>query len=399
MAYRYIAYTPQGKQVQGRLEAPSEQAAEDILWKQQYTVVSLREIRESSVTRLLQARVTTRDLIVFSRQLATLIESGIPIVRALQLLQEQMTNKRLREILGEIAVDIQQGKLFSESLARHKAVFPALYGRLIEVGEHAGNLEMVLRQMAIYMEKEEALIRKVRGAMTYPTVVTVIAIGVAILMLTVALPPLMTLFTNFDAELPLPTRLLLALTDFFSTYRLYIFGGIVLLAASGFLFVRSDVGRPIFDRTVLKIPLIGQVIVQGAVARMCRSMSTLLRAGISVPEILDMITRSQSNTVLRQAMEEVHSELLQGHGLAGPLGQQKVFSGMLVQMVRVGEETGSLDSNLETLAVFYEDEVDRAVTALTGALEPALTIFIGVMVGFVAVSIIMPMYSLMGAIQ
>ncbi|HHX66028.1 MAG TPA: type II secretion system F family protein [Chloroflexi bacterium] len=399
MAYRYIAYTPQGKQVQGRLEAPSEQAAEDILWKQQYTVVSLREIRESSVTRLLQARVTTRDLIVFSRQLATLIESGIPIVRALQLLQEQMTNKRLREILGEIAVDIQQGKLFSESLARHKGVFPALYGRLIEVGEHAGNLEMVLRQMAIYMEKEEALIRKVRGAMTYPTVVTVIAIGVAILMLTVALPPLMTLFTNFDAELPLPTRLLLALTDFFSTYRLYIFGGIVLLAASGFLFVRSDVGRPIFDRTVLKIPLIGQVIVQGAVARMCRSMSTLLRAGISVPEILDMITRSQSNTVLRQAMEEVHSELLQGHGLAGPLGQQKVFSGMLVQMVRVGEETGSLDSNLETLAVFYEDEVDRAVTALTGALEPALTIFIGVMVGFVAVSIIMPMYSLMGAIQ
>jgi type IV pilus assembly protein PilC len=399
MAFRYIAYTPQGKQVQGSLEAASERAAEDILWKQQYTIVSLRELQESAAGSLFQQRVSTRELVVFSRQLATLIESGIPIVRALQLLQEQMTNKRMRQILGEVVADVQQGRLFSEALMKHKGVFPTLYGRLIEVGEHAGNLEMVLRQMAIYMEKEEALIRKVRGAMTYPTVVTVIAIGVAILMLIFALPPLMTLFTNFDAELPLPTRILLALTDFFSTYKYYVLGGIAGAVGGGVLFFRSDMGRPVFDRLVLRIPLIGQIIVQGAVARMCRSMSTLLRAGISVPEILEMIIRSQSNGVLRKAMEQVHTELLQGQGLAGPLGQQKVFPGMLVQMVRVGEETGSLDSNLETLAVFYEDEVDRAVTALTSALEPALTIVIGVMVGFVAIAVIMPMYSLMGAIQ
>ncbi|MCD6519402.1 MAG: type II secretion system F family protein [Anaerolineae bacterium] len=399
MAYRYIAYTPQGQKIQGRIEADSEEAAEELLWKQNYTVVSLREVRDKETFTLFRGKIKTRELIVFSRQLATLIESGIPIVRALQLLQDQVSGKRLREVLGEIIIEVQQGRFFSEAILRHEKDFPAFYGRLLEVGEQSGNLEMVLRQLALYLEKEEALVRKIRGAVAYPLFVLVMAIGVVFLMLTVALPPLMNLFISFDAELPLPTRILLALTNFFSSYKFYILGVATLLIGAFILFIKTERGKELFDRFLLKIPLIGNVIIQGAVARMCRSMATLLQAGISLPEILEMVIRSQGNRVIRKALEDVHIQLLQGNGLAEPLSEHKVFPGMLIQMVRVGEETGALDTNMQTLAQFYEDEVDRVVGALSSALEPALTIFVGVIVGFVAVSVIMPMYSLMGSIK
>lgn len=399
MAYRYVAFTNDGRRVQGVLEAPNESAAEEILWRQNLTVVSVREETKRAPAPLFGGRIRTRELIVFSRQLATLIESGIPIVRALFLLKEQVRNKRFAHILDEITTDVQQGRFLSEAILKHERAFPALYPRLIEIGERAGNLELVLRQLANYLEKEENLIRKVRGAMAYPSFVLVLAIGVVFLLLTVALPPLMELFLSFEAELPLPTRILMALTNFFSTYKLYIAGGLVGAVVLFWLILRTESGHVLFDGFLLKVPLLGRVIIQGAVARMCRSVSSLLQAGIALPEIIEMVIRTQGNRVLRRALTDVHTELLQGHGLSAPLAQRKIFPAMLVQMVRVGEETGSLDSNMETLANFYEEEVDRAVSAMTSALEPALTIFIGALVGFVAVSVIMPMYSLMGSIQ
>lgn len=399
MPYQYVAVAGDGRRVQGVLDAPNEGAAEEILWGQQFTILSLREVRQKASSQFLASRIKTRDLIVFSRQLATLIESGIPIVRALFLLKEQMSNKRFVSVLNEVTADVQQGRFFSEAILKHQKAFPPLYGRLIEIGERAGNLEMVLRQLAVYLEKEDALVRKVRGAMSYPAFVLVLAVGVIFLMLTVALPPLMEMFTSFDAELPLPTRMLIALTDFFSAYKFHIAGGIAALVVVFMLVLRTEPGHFMFDGLLLKVPLLGRVIIQGAVARMCRSISSLLMAGIALPEIMEMIIRTQGNRVIAKALQQVHSELLQGHGLSDPLAQRKIFPSMLIQMVRVGEETGSLDSNMETLAGFYEDEVDRAVGAMTSALEPALTIFIGVLVGFVAVAVIMPMYSLMGEIS
>lgn len=397
--FQYIAYTPQGERVQGRVDASSEHKAEETLWKLNYTVISLKEVQGHGAGLFSGGRIKTRDLIVFSRQLATLIESGIPIVRALQLLQEQVSSKRLSRIVGEIIIDLQQGRYLSEAIASRHNAFPGIYPRLIEVGERTGNLELVLRQLAIYLEKEEALVRKIRGAMAYPSFVLVLAIGVVFLMLTVALPPLMGLFESFGAELPLPTRILLALTGFFSTFKFYILGVTLALVVGAVLFVRTEPGRLSFDTLLLRLPLIGRVTIQGAVARMCRSMSTLLQAGLAMPEIIAMIVRGQSNRIIASALEEVRTELLQGHGLAEPLAKRKLFPGMLIQMVRVGEETGALDSNMETLAIFYEEEVDRAVAAMAGAMEPALTLFIGGLVGFVALAVIMPMYSLMGSIQ
>jgi type IV pilus assembly protein PilC len=400
MAYEYVVFDNQGKRLKGQIEAPSESAAEEMLWGQQYTIISLAEATERAEIQLFASRIKTRDLIVFSRQLATLIESGIPIVRALHLLNSQMSNKRFANILQQVTADVQQGRFFSEAIAKHGKVFPDLYARMLEIGERSGNLESVLRQLASYLEKEEELVRKVKGAMSYPAFVLVLAIGVLFLMVIVALPPLMNMFTVFNAELPLPTRILISITDFMAVYKFHVLGGIAGVALAFYLvFIKTESGRVLLDGFLLRVPLIGRIIIQGTVARMCRSVSSLLNAGIALPEILQMVIRTQSNRVLRKHLEDVHSELLQGHGLADPLGQRDVFPRMLVQMVRVGEETGSLDSNMHTLAEFYESEVDRSVSALTAAMEPALTIFIGLVVGFVAVAVIMPMYSLMGSIE
>ena len=398
MAFQYVAYTPAGEKVKGKVDAPNERAAEEILWKQSYTIVSISVAPEHTTPFGLGQKVKIRELVVFSQQLAMLIEAGIPIVQALQLLQEHVTSKRLRSVLGEIAMDVRQGSFISEAILKHEGVFPPLYGRLIEVGERTGNLEMVLRQLAIYLEKEEQLSRKIKGAVTYPAFVLVLAIGVVLLLMFVALPPLMDLFASFGAELPLPTRILMAITGFVTSNVIGLLGGIGGAIAVGVLFIRTEAGHWFLDRLMLRIPLINQITIQGAVARMARSMSSLLKAGIPIPEILRMVIRTQSNRVIKAGLQRVEQELLQGHGLSEPLATEPLFPRMLVQIVRVGEETGSLEGNMETLAAFYEDEVDRVVKALTDAIQPALTLFIGGVVGFVAISVIMPMYTLIGTI-
>jgi type IV pilus assembly protein PilC len=398
MTFQYVAYTATGQKVEGQIKTSSEKSAEESLVKQNYTIVSLKEVQAKTL-EILENRLRTRDLIVFSRQLATLIESGIPIIRALRLLQEQMPNKLFSRVMIEIISDLQQGRFFSEAILRQKRLFPTLYGRLIEVGEQTGSLEAVLRQLATYMEKEEALIHKIRAAMSYPAFVFAVAIVVVFVMLTVALPPLMEMFKTFNTELPLPTRMLIWITNAMSTNKVQILAGVGLLLGAGLLASRNESCRFTFDKLLLKVPLLGRVIIQGAVARMCRSMSSLLQAGLALPEIIEMSIRTQSNRIIVKALKAVHAELLQGHGLADPLARQKIFPGMLVQMVRVGEETGALDTNMDTLAVFYEEEVDRAVAAMAGAMEPAMTCFIGGLVGFVAVAVIMPMYSILGAIK
>ena len=400
MAFEYVAYTREGQTVQGNVEAASEGAAETILWQRDLLIVSLKEIQEKMPFQISGGKIKKRRLIVFSRQLATLIESGIPIMRALHLLQEEETDKRLSQVLEDMIQDVEQGRLLSEAILIQGGAFPGLYSRLIQVGEKVGNLEVVLRQLAEYMEREEGIVRKVRGAMAYPVLVLLMSFGLMALMLTVALPPLMGLFEAFDAELPLPTRILIAVTDAVTNYKFLMLGGVVVFIAGLYLATRTDKGRLLFDRAVLKIPLAGRIVIQVALARMCRLIALCLRAGVVLPEIIEMAIRTQGNRVIRSALQEVHTELLQGQGLADPLANYKdIFPGMLVQMVRVGEETGSLESDMDTFATFYEEEADRSIDSLTRALEPALTIMVALIVGFVAVSIVTPMYSLMGSIE
>ncbi len=402
MPYKYVAYTKTGERVRGTINGASEAVAEQALWRSDYIIVSIRQVRpRPSLTELMPTffGVKSRDLIVFSRQLATLIESGITMLSGLQMLGEQVSNEALKKAIQRVIEDVQEGESLSEALKNHPQVFPSIYSRMIEIGERMGNMEAVLRQLATYMEKREALTRKLRGAMAYPAFILLLAVGVVFMMMTFTLPAIMGLFSEFEAELPPTTRMLIAVTNFTATYRSHIVTAAVLMVALAFLYVRTAIGQRQRDLLLLKIPVIGSINIQSDISRFCHTMAILLGAGLPMAEIMDLIVQTTGNVILRRAFERVRTEMLQGHGLSRPISQEKIFPSLLAQMVSVGEETGALDSNLETLAVFYEEEADRKISALTGMLEPALMLFVGGLVGFLAVSVIMPMYSLMGAMR
>jgi type IV pilus assembly protein PilC len=400
MAYKYVAYTESGEWVRGTLNVTSEEAAEEALWRSDLIIVSLRRARPRTDLAALMPTffgVKTRELIVFSRQLATLLESGITILAGLQMLAEETGSKPLQKALLEVSEDVQEGETLSNALKKHSQTFPAIYGRMIEIGERMGNMESVLRQLATYLEKREALTRKLRGAMAYPAFIMSLAIGVVFLMINFTLPGIMGLFGEFEVELPITTRILIAITDFSTAYRTQIVAGAALVVTVLVLYLRTAIGQRHRDTLLLKIPLIGTINVQSNVAQLCHTMSILLKAGLPMSEIMDLIVDTMGNVIIRDAFNRVRTEMLQGHGLSQPIKQEKVFPSLLAQMVRVGEETGTLDTNLETLAIFYEEEADRRIETLTGMMEPALMLLVGGMVMFLAVSVILPMYSMMGS--
>lgn len=401
MAYRYVAFTPSGEQTKGLIDAGSEGAAEQALWEQGYRIVTLRATR--SLPRLDELFPTLfgikpREIITFSRQMATLIESGIAVMPALELLRRQ-ARSALGRVLGDVLEAIKQGSALSDALRKHPQVFPPIFGRMIAVGERTGSLDVVLRQLATHLEKEQAIIKRVRGALAYPAFVIILAIGVVAIVITVALPPLMGLFDEFDAELPLPTKILLAVSHFANAYWLHTSVVLVIAVVIGIVYVRQPKGRRQLDYALLRMPLIGSITVLSNAARFSGTTATLLRAGIPVSEVMRMAIDTTGNGIVRERLREVEEQLLRGEGLSKPLADSKVFPPMLVQMVEVGEETGTLDSNLETMAGFYAGEVDERISALTGMITPAMTLIVGAMVAFIALSIIMPMYGIMGSIE
>ena len=402
MRFKYTVLTKAGRTVQGVTEAPSEHVAEEALWRAGYTIARLEAERPApTVQDLLPSlfAVSKRDLIIFSRQMATLLSSGVAILPALQLMADQVSNATLQRALSDAIESIQGGASFSDALSQHPAVFPLVYHRMVQVGERTGRLETVLRQLAVYMEKEEAISKKIQSAMVYPTIILILAVGVVILLVTVALPAMMGLFLELKVELPWTTRLLLGITYFVRDYGVYLFLGLLGLIAILAVYVRTSTGRWQLHYTMLKLPALGAVTMKGSLARMARTMAILLRAGLPLAEVMDLILQTTDNVVIARSLANVRDELLAGRGLSSPLGAQGLFPRLLVQMVRVGEETGTLDGNLETLADFYEEETDRAVSTMTSLIEPAMLLFAGGVVAFIAVSVIMPMYSIMGSIK
>lgn len=402
MPYKYVAYAPSGEMVRGTIEAPTEEMAEDILWQSDYTVVSLQAVRPRlGLGDLVPSLfgVKKRDIIIFSEQLATLIESGIPILRSLRLLQSQAGKAAFKKVLFEVVEDVQAGSALSDALAKHPLAFPEVYHRMVQVGERTGNLESILRRMAKYMEKEEALVRKVRGAMAYPVFVLLMAMGVVWVMVTVTLPALLGLLTAFDMPLPITTRILLAVTNFVGLYRMKLQIGAALITAIVVLYTRTEMGRRHKDLLLLKLPLIGTINSQITISRFSNTMSVLLRAGLPIPEIMDLVLQTTENMIFHEAIDKVRQQLLQGQGLSHPMSSHKVFPTLLVSMVRVGEEAGTLDSNLAIMGDFYEQEADRNIDMLTGMIQPALMLFVGGLVGFIAISVILPIYSVYGSFK
>jgi len=402
MGYRYLAYDDQGNPSRGMLDVETESAAERALWERNLTIIELAPARPPiDFQRIFPTFLGPKrqDLVIFSQQLANLVESGVGLVPALELLAAEVASAPLRKVLEEVLEEVQQGTPMSRAMAEHDLVFPEMYCRMVGVGERTGNIGFVLRELAGYLESEMEVSRKVRDAVSYPAFLLLFAIGVVILILNFTLPAMLGLYSEFNAQLPLPTRILISAASFFVSYRIHMFVTVAVLVIAGFIYFTRPRGRRQLDALLLKIPVIGTVLLHGEVSRIGRTLATLLQAGVSLPEALQLTRSIVTNRVISSAMETLRRESLQGRGLSEPIARTGLFPRMLSQMVRVGEETGTLDANLKTLAGFYDEEVDRSVKRVTGLLEPGLIIFVGLIVGFVAISVIMPMYSLLQNIR
>jgi len=395
MDFAYLGYTGDRQIVKGKVTAADERAAVDMLSNIGYRVVSIKPVTVAfpSLGKFLQAKVKSAEMVTFSRQLALLLESGVGIIQALELLQAQSTDSAMKKVLLAVNHDLRAGKSLSLAMAQHPQVFSKLYCKLISVGEQTGALETVLRSLASYTERQTASIAKIKQAMMYPTVVFFLAIAVGAIMITVLLPPLIQMFTKLGGELPLPTRILLATMDFVQNYGLFLFVGILAVGIVGFLYSRTPNGRYNRDVLMLKIPLIGRLNLVTELARACRSLSVLFRAGLPIPEVMALTIQATGNRVVARALSEVEQGMLRGQGMAKPMTNKQIFLPLMVEMTKVGEETGNLDESLVMVAENFEIEADRRTQALLSMIEPAMTIVMGLGVGFLAMSVFMPIYS------
>ena len=402
MSYRYLAMNKDGEQTRGVLDVASEEAAERALWQRELTILGLEPMRRRlDLVGLFPSLLgpKSRDVILFSRQFATLVDSGVALTAALELLGSQISNRSLAGAVSQVQDDVRIGTSLSNAMAKHPLAFPEMYCRMIAVGERSGNLGEVLEQLATYLERTQVTLGKIRGAMAYPAFILALAVVVVLILLNVALPPMVRLFEEFGAELPWPTLLLMGTAQFLTDHGLKLFWGAGALSLLSWGFARRPSGRRRLHQIGLRLPLVGKISIHGAVARLSRTLSILVHSGLSLPEALELSRQTVGNVVLREALDGVRQEAMQGRGLSRPLAAIRYFPRMLSYLVRIGEETGTLDSHLATAADFYEKEVDRALTNMTAILEPALIIGIGLLVGFVAVSVVLPMYDLLGAIQ
>jgi len=400
MDYAYLGYTEDRQIVKGKVSATDAQAAAEMLNNFGYHVVSLKPTSTFLPTTggFLKPKVKTTELVTFSRQLALLLQSGVGIIQALELLSAQSTDKALKMVLFEVVNDLRRGKTLSTAMAQHPHVFSTLYCKLISVGEQTGSLESVLRSLAEYTERQAAATAKIKQAMMYPVIVFCLAIAVAAIMLTVLLPPLVDLFTRLGGQLPLPTRMLLSTMTFIQSYGVYLLVVIMALGIVGFLYSRTPNGRYNRDKLLLRVPVIGRLALVNELSRCCRSLSLLFHAGLPLPEVMTLTTRATGNRVVARALSEVEQEMLRGQGLATPMSQRKVFLPLMVEMTKVGEETGNLDESLIVVAENYEIEADRRTQTVIGMIEPAMTIAMGLGVGFLALSIFMPIYGSLGLV-
>ena len=399
MDFAYVAYTEGKKLIKGRLSAISEEAATELLSYGGYRVVSLKSVvpflnKEKLLANF--SRMKPAEITMFSRQLALLLEAGTDIVTSLDLLQDQIDNQTLRRIIGELASDIRAGSSLSMALSKHPRAFSRMYHRAIAAGEQGGNLEIVLRQMATHMEKAATTEKQIKGALTYPFIVILVAIVVVMILVTFVLPAFTSMYAEFGVELPLITRILIGITDWTSQYGIYVILGVVIGAVAAYLYIKTPAGKHWWDTTVLRLPVLGRIVHLGELSRCCRTMALLIRIGLPLPEVMAMTIQNSSNKAMAESLTGVQQELIRGEGLSRPMGKRDLFLPLMTQMVRVGEETGNLDNTLDTVADSFEMESADKTAAAIALVQPVMTIIIGLLVGFVVLAMVSAMYSIYG---
>ena len=397
--YTWKGRTRAGKTQEGVLVAENKDAVIAILRKQQVTVMAVTEKGKEFALPKMGGGISQKEIAVFTRQFSVMIDAGLPLVQCLEILGTQQDNRVFQKILFEVRQDIESGATLADSLRKHPKAFDELYCNMVAAGETGGILDTILQRLSQYIEKIVKLRSAVRSAMVYPVAVITIAIAVVWIILWKVIPTFATLFAGLGAQLPLPTRITIALSKFIGSWWWMVFGVIGLTAFAIVRFHKTYKGRRIIDGLLLKAPVLGLVLKKIAVARFCRTLGTLVSSGVPILEALEITARTAGNAVVEDAIMETRKSIEQGKTISEPLKNTKVFPSMVVQMVAVGEQTGALETMLNKIADFYEDEVDEATANLLAMLEPVMICFLGVVIGGIVISMYMPMFDLINKIN
>jgi len=400
--FRWQGISPRGEVLTGEMEAPTRDAVLVRLRSQRIQPIpaKIKEKgkgldREFTVPGFGES-IKPRDVVIFTRQLATMIDAGLPIVQCLDILAAQSPNKKLRNVVRQIKDEVEAGSTFTDALRKHPKLFDDLFVNMVAAGEVAGILDSILHRLAGYMEKAMRLKSKIKGAMIYPVTIITVAVGVTAVLLVFVIPVFAQLFESFGQALPAPTQFVINLSAVTVAYAQYIFGFVVLVAVACRQSYRTEAGR--FDRFFLELPVFGDLIRKSAVARFTRTLSTLVSSGVPILDALAITARTAGNKIVERAVLATRVSISEGRTIAEPLTQSKVFPPMVCQMIAVGETTGALDAMLQKIAEFYEDEVDNAVANLTALMEPLVILFLGVIIGGLVISMYLPIFKL-GAVM
>lgn len=401
--FGYKVRSPQGNILTGTIEAREQRMVIDRLRHQRFIVLEIGEIKKSASKDLLDSinflkkRVKQKDLVLFSRQLSTLIGAGVPIVQGLTILVEQIENPAFKKVITSVREDIESGTSITEALSRHSTVFGELYVNMVKAGELGGILDIILERLSAYQESAAALRGKIRAAMIYPAAIALVASGVTAFLMIVVVPMFVKIFQQVGAELPLPTQILLMLSNFLKRYIIFLIIGLIAFVVGLRQYYKTEAGSMYIDTLLLKLPLFGPLLRKVAVAKFTRTFGTLVKSGVPILQALDTVARTSGNRVVEKAVLQAKDAIREGERISDPLKASGVFPPMVTQMISVGEETGNLDAMLSKIAEFYEQEVDAAVSGLTSLIEPVVVVFMGVIIGAIAIAMYMPMFQ-MGAI-
>lgn len=393
--YLWKGRTNKGETLSGEYACDDRRDVGEYLRKRRIVITSIKKKpREIEIGFLKKQGVGVKDLSVFTRQFATMVNAGLPLVQCLDVLGRQLDKPHFKKVVQTVTSDVEGGSTLAEALEKHPKIFSDLFVNMIAAGEAGGILDVILGRLAVFLEKADALQRKVKGAMTYPTIVLTVAGGACIFMLMFVIPVFAKMFSDFGGVLPAPTRIVMNLSEFLKGYWWALGGGAAILT---FIFKRYRAtvkGKMVTDRLALRIPILGTVLRKSAVARFTRTLGTLIGSGVPILQGLEITAKTAGNAVIQKAIQDTATSISQGDTIALPLKESGVFPPMVVQMISIGEQTGALDEMLSKIADFYDDEVDSAVEALTAAIEPIMIVVMGTMVGGMLVAMYLPMFKM-----
>jgi len=388
--FSYKAKNAEGRVLEGTLEAESEDQARVVLRGRRFTVLEIGKSKGAKKG----PNVKMQDVVIFSRQLATMQAAGLPLVQAIGIIAEQATSKNLQIVLRQVREDVSSGGNFSEALAKHPRAFNGLYVNMVKAGEQGGNLDVILERLSSYMEKAQALKSKIVGAMMYPLVIIVVMLGILVFLLVAVVPTFKDVFKSFNAKLPAPTLFLLWISDTMLHYYIPLIGGVVALVFGYKTFSKTEFGARTLDALSLKLPLFGDMLRKVATARFARTLGTLQKSGVPILDGMDIVAKTAGNKIIESAIFKARASIREGEGISGPLRAVGVFPPMVIQMVSAGEETGKLDEMLVRIADFYDTEVDQMVETLMKLIEPLTMVVLGVTVGLIVLGMYLPMFQM-----